>query len=139
MMRNELQTMKETEVYQLVKLSEGRKAFGCQWVLEFKEDNKGRSVYKTQLVAQGFSQVLRINYGIIFAPVIKLASIHLLVAFACQHDWEIHTFDVKWAFLWGILKEVYMCQPKGFKSDDWQVMVWLMLCTIYGLKQSVLE
>ena len=32
-----------------------------------------------------------------------------------------------------------MCQPKGFEQGDWRKSVWLMLCSIYGLKQSVLE
>ena len=58
----------------------------------------------------------------------------------CQNDWKIDTFDVKRAFLWGILKEeIYICQPKGFEQGDWRKSVWLMLHGIYGLKQSVLE
>ena len=49
-------------------------------------------------------------------------------------------FDVKWAFLWGTLKEeIYMHQPRGFKDGDWHETVWHMLYTIYGLKQSTLE
>ena len=32
-----------------------------------------------------------------------------------------------------------MCQPKGFKDGDWRIFVWLMLQSIYGLKQSALE
>ena len=32
-----------------------------------------------------------------------------------------------------------MCQPKGFEQGDWRKSVWLMLCSIYGLKQSALE
>jgi hypothetical protein len=32
-----------------------------------------------------------------------------------------------------------MCQPKGFEEGDWHVMVWRMLRTIYGLKQSAME
>ena len=108
-MTKELQTMKDMAVYKVLKLPEGRKAIGCQWVLEVKEDNKGGLVYKAQLVAQGFSQVPRVDYGATFAPIIKPTSVRLLVALACQHDWEVHTFNAKRAFLWGILKEeIYM-------------------------------
>ena len=136
----ELQTMKDMAVYKVSKLPEGSKAIGCQWVLEVKEDNKGGSVYKARLVAQGFSQVPRVNYGATFAPIIKPTSVRLLVALACQHDWEVHTFDTKRAFLWGVLKEeIYMRQPKAFKDGDWCIIIWLMLHTIYGLKQSALE
>ena len=32
-----------------------------------------------------------------------------------------------------------MHQPKGFEEGDWCEIVWLMLRSIYGLKQSALE
>lgn len=118
-MTKKLQTMKDMAVYKVLKLPEGKKAIGCQWILEVKEDNKGGLVYKARLVAQGFSQVPRVNYGATFAPVIKPTSVRLLMALACQHNWEVYTFDAKRAFLWGILKEkIYMRQPKGFKNGD---------------------
>jgi hypothetical protein len=104
-MQTELTTMKDMNVYKVAELPKGRKAIGCRWVLEFKEDNKGGSVYKACLVAQGFSQVPGVDYGAMFAPVIKPASVRLLAALACQQDWEIDMFDAKWAFLWGVLKE----------------------------------
>ena len=139
-MQTELNTMKEMNVYTVAELLKGRKAISCRWVLEFKEDNKGGPVYKARLVAQGFSQVPGIDYGATFAPVIKPASIRLLAALACQQDWEIDTFDAKRAFLWGVLKEeIYMQQRKGFKEGDWKIIVWLMLRTIYDLKQSAME
>lgn len=50
-MKTELQTMNDMSVYKVMELPEGRKAIGCRWVLEFKEDNKGGSVYKARLVA----------------------------------------------------------------------------------------
>lgn len=139
-MQTELTTIKEMNIYKIAELPKGRKAIGCQWVLEFKEDNKGGSVYKARLVAQGFSQVPGVDYGATFAPVIKPASVRLLAALACQQDWEIDTFDAKRVFLWGILKEeIYMRQPKGFEDGDWKLLVWLMFRTIYGLKQSAME
>jgi hypothetical protein len=139
-MKTELQTMKEMQVYKVAKLPEGCKVIGCRWVLEFKEDNKGGSIYKACLVAQGFSQVPGVDYGATFAPVIKPTSVRLIAALANKHDWEIDTFDAKRAFLWGVLKEeIYMHQPKGFEEGDWHEVVWLMLQAIYGLKQSALE
>ena len=139
-MKTELQTMKDMSVYKVVELPEGCKAIGCCWVLEFKEDNKGSSVYKARLVTQGFSPVPGIDYSATFAPVIKPATVCLLAALGCQNDWEIDTFDMKRAFLWGVLKEeIYMRQPKGFEQGYWRKSIWLMLHSIYGLKQSVLE
>jgi hypothetical protein len=139
-MKAELSIMTEMHVYRLTKLPEVRKAIGNRWVLEFKEDNKGGPVYKARLVAQGFSQIPGVDYGATFAPVIKTASIRFIAALACRNNWELDTFDAKRAFLWGILKEeIYMRQPKGFEEGDWASLVWLMLRTIYGLKQSAME
>ena len=139
-MQTELNTMKEMNVYTVAELPKGRKAIGCRWVPEFKEDNKGSPMYKACLVTQGFSQVPGIDYGATFAPVIKPASVHLLAALACQQDLEIDMFNMKQAFLWGVLKEeIYMQQPKGFEEGNWKIIVWLMLQTIYGLKQSTME
>jgi hypothetical protein len=139
-MRTELETMKEMNVYRVVELPMGQKAIGCRWVLELKEDNKGGPIYKAHLIAQGFSQVPGIDFGATFAPVIKPASVCLLATLAYQQNWEIDTFDAKRAFLWGVLKEeIYMRQPKGFEEGNWMLIVWLMLRTIYGLKQSTME
>ena len=85
-MKTELQTMKDMNVYEIAELPEGRKAIGCRWILEFKDDNKGGSVYKARLVAQGFSQVPGIDYGTTFTSVIKPATVRLLAALSCQHD-----------------------------------------------------
>jgi len=139
-MKMELQTMKEMGVYELTQLPAGRKAIGNRWVLEFKDDNKGGPVQKARLVAQGFSQVPGVDYSATFAPVIKTASVRFIAALACRNDWELDTFDARHAFLWGVLKEeIYMRQPKGFEEGDWALLVWKMLRTIYGLKQSAME
>lgn len=81
-MKTELETMKEMGVYKVTKLPPGRKAIGCRWVLEFKEDNKGGPVHKARLVAQGFSQVPGVDYGATFAPVVKTASVRFIAALA---------------------------------------------------------
>ena len=133
--RSTYQEYVSRNIYKVTELPEGRKAIGCCWVLEFKEDNKGGSVYKARLVAQGFSQFPSIDYGATFALVIKPTTVRLLAALSCQNDWEIDTFDAKRAFLWGVLKEeIYMRQPKGFEQGDWRKFVWLMLRSIYRLK-----
>lgn len=139
-MQKELQIMREMKVYEMKKLPEGRKAIGSRWVLEFKEDNKGGSSFKARLVAQGFSQIPSIDYGAMFAPVLKTVSLRVIASVACKKNWNLESFDARRAFLWGVLKEdIYMRQPKGFEEGDWKVLVWKMLHTIYGLKQSAME
>ena len=95
MKTEELQTMEDMSVYEIAELPEGCKAIGCRWVLEFKDDNKGGSAYKAQLIAQGFLQVPGVDCGATFTPVIKPVTVRLLATLGCQHDWEIDTFDAK--------------------------------------------
>jgi Reverse transcriptase (RNA-dependent DNA polymerase) len=51
-----------------------------------------------RLVAQGFSQQPE-DYGGTYAPVVKLTSICIVLAFANRFNYKIMSFDVKTAFL----------------------------------------
>jgi hypothetical protein len=50
-------------------------------------------------VAKGYSQVEGLDFDETFAPVARLASIHILLAYATQHDFKLYQMDVKSAFL----------------------------------------
>jgi hypothetical protein len=93
---------------------------------------------KARLVARGFSQIYGIDYLDTYAPVVKLASIRILLAIAAINGLEIHQMDVVTAFLAGNLEEeIFMEQPEGFeigsKEDD---LVCRLRKSIYGLKQA---
>ena len=52
-----------------------------------------------------------------FAPVARLESIRIILAFASYMDFKLHQMDVKSAFLNGFLEEeVYVKQPPGFED-----------------------
>jgi hypothetical protein len=54
-----------------------------------------------------------------FAPVARLESIHILLAYATHHSFKLYQMDVKSTFLNGpIQEEVYVDQPLGFKSEE---------------------
>jgi hypothetical protein len=74
-MHKEINLMSEMNVYELTMLPTDRRAIGCRWVLEFKEDLKGGPTFKARLVAQGFSQITGVDFGKTFAPVAKSMSI----------------------------------------------------------------
>ena len=70
---------------------------------------------KARLVAQSFNQEEGIDYEETFAPVARLESIRMLLAYACYKDFILYQMDVKSAFLNGyILEEVYVAQPPSF-------------------------
>lgn len=134
--------MSEMNVYELVTLPASRKAIGCRWVLEIKEDLKGGPAFKARLVAQGFSQIPGVDFGKTFAPVAKPASIRIISALAAQLDWEVDSFDAKRAFLWGKLKEdVYMRQAPGFErfGPGGERLFCHLLSSLYGLKQAAYD
>ena len=70
---------------------------------------------KAGLVAKGFNQVDGIDFAETFSPVIKLASICLVLTMAIVKGWNIWQLDVKNTFLHGSLSTlVYMQQPTGY-------------------------
>ena len=92
---------------------------------------------KARLVAQGFSQIEGIDYGETYAPVARLESIRILLAYASHHNFKLQQMDVKSAFLNGPLKElVYVKQPPGFEDPDFPNHVYKLDKALYGLKQA---
>jgi Reverse transcriptase (RNA-dependent DNA polymerase) len=73
-----------------------------------------------------------------YAPVVKLASIRILLALAAIYGFEIHQMDVVTAFLAGELEEeIYMEQTEGFRvGTDKEDLVCLLRKSLYGLKQA---
>jgi len=62
-MKDEMKSMKDNEVWNLVKLLEGVKPIGCKWIFKTKKDSKGNiERYNAHLVAKGFTQKEGIDY-----------------------------------------------------------------------------
>jgi transposase InsO family protein len=134
----ELDTLKKMGTWELADLPEGRKPIGCKWVFVKKRDEKGKLIkYKAWLVAQGFSQKPGVDFSNdgTFAPVMRFETLRTFLAFAASMKWDIKQFDVKGAYLHGLLKElIFMDQPRGF--DDGSGRVCKLIRTLYGLRQA---
>jgi hypothetical protein len=92
---------------------------------------------KAQLVAKGYSQVEGLDFDETYAPVARLESIHILLAYATYHGFKIYQMDVKSAFLNGPIKEeVYVEQPPGFEDSEYPNHVYKLSKVLYGLKQA---
>jgi hypothetical protein len=71
-------------------------------------------------VAKGYSQVEGFDFGETYAPVARLESIRILLAYATYHGFKLYQMDVKSAFLNGPIKEeVYVEQPPGFEDSEY--------------------
>jgi hypothetical protein len=50
---------------------------------------------KARLVAKGYSQVKGLDFGVTYAPVARLVSIRILLAYATYHGFKLYQMDVK--------------------------------------------
>ncbi|GKA41337.1 putative ribonuclease H-like domain-containing protein [Tanacetum coccineum] len=119
-MQEELLQFKLQEVWTLVDLPNGKRAIGTKWVFRNKKDERGIMIKnKARLVAQGYTQEEGIDYNEVFAPVARIESIRIFLAYASFKDFVVYQMDVKSAFLYGkIEEEVYVCQTPGFEDPD---------------------
>nr|KYP65681.1 Retrovirus-related Pol polyprotein from transposon TNT 1-94 [Cajanus cajan] len=137
-MNDELKSMAQNDVWDLVELPEGSKRVECKWVFKTKRDSHGNiERHKARLVAKGFTQKDDIDYKETFSPVSKKDSFRIIMALVAHYDLELHQMDIKTAFLNGNLEEnVYMDQPVGFIEEGKEHMVCKLKKSIYGLKQA---
>ena len=105
-MKDELSSMDKNSVWELVDLPPSHKAIGKKWVLKVNcKANGSIDKYKACLVAKGFTQQEGIDYDDTFSPIVRVASIRLILAIVAQLDLELYQMDVKTAFLNGELDE----------------------------------
>ncbi|GJW72313.1 retrovirus-related pol polyprotein from transposon TNT 1-94 [Tanacetum coccineum] len=108
------------------------------WVYRNKLDKNGIVTRnKARLVAQGYNQQEEIDYDETYAPVARLESIRILLAYACTLDFKLFQVDVKSAFLNGFInEEVYVAQPPGFIDFAKPNHVYRLKKVLYELKQA---
>jgi len=109
---------------------------GCRWVYTMKYRPDGSiDRYKIRLIAKSYTQTYGVDYFETFSPVARLNSIGILFSIVVNMSWPLFQLDVKNAFLYGDLKEVYMEQPPGYVVQE-ENKVCHFRKAIYGLKQS---
>ncbi|GJV65502.1 retrovirus-related pol polyprotein from transposon TNT 1-94 [Tanacetum coccineum] len=137
-MKEELKSMAQNKVSDLVNFPAGTKRVGFKWVFKTKRNSKGNvERYKSRLVAKGYTQKNGVDYNETFSSVSKKDSLRIILALVAHFDLELHQMDVKTVFLNGNLEEeVYMEQPEGFSIDGKEKMVCKLKKLIYGLKQA---
>nr|GEW69844.1 hypothetical protein [Tanacetum cinerariifolium] len=82
-MNLEMQSMKDSEVWDLVDLPPNGKIVGSKWLFKKKTDMDGVvHTYKARLVAKGYTQTPEINYEETLSSVADIRAIRILIAIA---------------------------------------------------------
>ncbi|KAH9684823.1 retrovirus-related pol polyprotein from transposon RE2 [Citrus sinensis] len=137
-MREEYDALIKNNTWTLVPRQADQHVVGNKWVYRVKYNTDGSvAKYKARLVAKGFQQVAGINYFETFSPVVKSATVRVILSLAVMNQWRIRQVDVNNAFLNGELtKEVFMSQPDGFIDAQRSDFVCKLHKSLYGLKQA---
>jgi hypothetical protein len=118
-MQEELNNFTKNEVWHLVPCP-NQNVVGIKWVFRNKQDEHGVVTRnKAWLVAKGYSQVKGLDFDETYAPVARLESIRILLAYATYHGFKLYQMDVKSAFLnVPIKEEIYVEQPPSFEDSE---------------------
>jgi hypothetical protein len=103
--QEELNNFTRNEVWHLVPRP-NQNVVGIKWVFCNKQNEHGVVTRnKARLVAKGYSQVEGLDFDETYAPVARLESIRILLAYATYHGFKLYQMDVNNAFLNGPIKE----------------------------------
>ena len=82
-MDSKIKAIEKNKTWVLTNLPAGEKTIGVKWVYKTKLNEHGEiDKYKARLVAKGYVQQYEIDYTECFAPITRLDTIQLIVAFA---------------------------------------------------------
>ncbi|GKC38039.1 retrovirus-related pol polyprotein from transposon TNT 1-94 [Tanacetum coccineum] len=131
-------TFKRLDVWELVECPVGRNIIKVKWIWKNKTDAENTAIRnKSCLVAKGYGQEEGIDFKESFAPVARLETVRIFVAYAAHKNFLIFQMDVKTTFLNGSLKEeVFVQQPDGFVDPYFPNHVYRLKKALYGLKQA---
>ncbi|GKA69700.1 retrovirus-related pol polyprotein from transposon TNT 1-94, partial [Tanacetum coccineum] len=137
-MQEELNEFERLEVWELVPRPDRVMIITLKWIFKVKLDELGGVLKnKARLVTRGYRQEDDIDFEESFAPVARLDSIRIFIAYATHMNMIVYQMDVKTAFLNGILREeVYISQPDRFVDQDNPNHVYKLKKALYGLKQA---
>jgi hypothetical protein len=103
-MELEIQALHKNDTWQLVPSRSGVNVIDSKWVFKVKKHADGTiERYKARLVAKGFKQRYGLDYEDTFSPVVKPATIRILLSLAVTRGWSLRQLDVQNAFLHGVL------------------------------------
>ena len=140
-MDRERQSLSDMGAFEETVLPQGEKTIGLKWVYDIKTDAAGVRIpgkEKARLVAQGFNQRPG-QYDETYAPVAKMASVRVLLAWAAVQDLDIFQSDCKTAFLHAKIRHPLYVRPFPGYPTSTPGLVLRVLVALYGLRQAAYE
>ncbi|KAJ3704083.1 hypothetical protein LUZ61_007788 [Rhynchospora tenuis] len=134
----EIDALARNNTWVLVPPPDNQSVIGCKWVYKLKHNSDGSiNRHKARLVAKGYNQIEGVDFFETYSPVVRPATIRLLLSLAVSSGWPVKQLDVHNAFLHGELsEEVFMQQPQGFVDKSFPDYVCKLKKSLYGLKQA---
>jgi Reverse transcriptase (RNA-dependent DNA polymerase) len=118
----------------------GQRPLKGKLVCKHKRDDAGNIIrYKVRYVVKGYAQQYSVDYDKTTTPTARLESFRAILHVATTLGWDLQQFDIKTAFLHGILPEeetMFMEQPPGFATPGKEDWVMRLMKSIYGMKQA---
>jgi hypothetical protein len=138
-MQRELDSLEERKAFKQATLPSGRKAVSVHWTYDHKYNFDGSIIQGKKKRGLLPKDSVNEDFGEMYAPVVKLSSVRILLAYANHYDLEIMSFDVKTAFLHARLPyDIFVKQIPGFPEADTDTILRLLVA-LYGLRQSSYE
>jgi hypothetical protein len=139
----ELAALREKGVYELVPPSAvppNKTILDLRAVYTRKRDMDGNVVRnKVRYCVKGFRQVYGRDFTSTTSPTARLESFRAVLHVAATRNWDVQQVDIKTAFLNARLPEdeiQYTRQPKHFEEKGKEGWMWMLVKSLYGLKQS---
>ena len=90
-MNEEIKSMKDNDVWDIILFPEGAKLIGCKWIFKTKRDSKGNvERYKAHFVVKGFTQKEDINYKETFSLISSKDSFKIIMALVAHFNLKLH-------------------------------------------------
>lgn len=135
-MNEEVQTLEDNYIWQIVNPPSNAKVMDGKWVYKIKHrvDNTP-SRYKARWVVKGYEQIYSINFKERYVVVIKVPTYQILFAFIAYFFWHTVLMNAVTAFLNSEIDvTIYKQFPAGYYGNSSKIA--LLLKPLYGLKQS---
>jgi hypothetical protein len=132
----EYKKMEAHKVWQKVKratMQPGKRCVKHKWINEIKRNG----IFRSRLVACGYSQVPGIDFTNVYSPVVNDVTFRIMMVAEMVYKYKSKLIDIETAFLHGELEEdeiVFMDCPHGMKHKQDECL--RLRKTIYGLVQS---